>query len=184
MQAFPRFAVDFGLESGFKRLVGIARSQKVGMAHKERFFVIVGVDKPTRNGVRIIAAHFARGRIKDIHALDRDLNPVIGGIFNDNIRFAKNDEEIALARIFEVGGHMQVGVHARLENPHRAEAGQIAGGRIVVEGAGNKQFKTRLARFPCRCGQILAGDAAEFRPDEDGRPPGARFRLPGICLRH
>ena len=45
----PGFFVDFGLQSDFERFVRIVRPQKVGVADKEAFFVVVRVNEPTGN---------------------------------------------------------------------------------------------------------------------------------------
>jgi hypothetical protein len=42
------------------------------------------------------------------------LNLIVGGRQNVDVRLAEDDEEVALARILQVLGHVQVGVHARL----------------------------------------------------------------------
>ena len=61
----------------FERLVGIVRTQEIGVADEEALLVVVGVDEPAGDALRTVAAHLAGLRVKDIHTVDLHLNPAI-----------------------------------------------------------------------------------------------------------
>src|ERR1700682_6271720 len=46
VQSPPGFRVDFRFQRRFQRAVGVVCTEKVGLADKEAFFVVVGVDQP------------------------------------------------------------------------------------------------------------------------------------------
>jgi len=56
----PGFGVDFGLEAGFERAIGVVGAQEVGVTHEETFFVVVGVNKPTGDAIGVVTAHLAQ----------------------------------------------------------------------------------------------------------------------------
>jgi len=91
------------------------------MADEKALFVVISVDKPAGNAFGAIAAHLAGIGMKDIHTVDFNLNFVFFYIHNIDVRLAKNDKEIALARIFEIACHVKIGVHARFQNWNSAE---------------------------------------------------------------
>ena len=62
-----------------------------------------------------------------------------------DVRLAEDDEEVALAGVLEVVGHVQVGVHARLEHGDAAELVELGGVRLVVEGAGDQHIEAGVA---------------------------------------
>ena len=86
------------------------------MADEEAFFVVVGVDEPAGDAFGTVAADFAGVGVEHIHAVDLDAYLSVFGFENVDVRFAEDDEEVALAGVLEVVGHVQVGVHARLEH--------------------------------------------------------------------
>ena len=73
VQRCPGVGVDLGFERGLERLVGIVGAEEVGVAHEKVFLVVVGVDEPTGDPFRPVAAHFARVGVKYIYAVDSDL---------------------------------------------------------------------------------------------------------------
>ncbi len=91
------------------------------MTDEEALFVIVGVDEPTCDAFCIVTTHFASARVKNIHAIDLDLYLIVFGVDDVDVRFPKDDEQIALAGIFEVVSHVQVGVHACLKHRDTTE---------------------------------------------------------------
>ena len=85
-----------------------------------------------------------------------------------DVRLAEDDEEVALAGVLEVVGHVQVGVHARLEHGDAAELVELRGVGLVVEGAGDQHVEVGVAGLAGGRHQIGALDGAELRADEDG----------------
>ena len=85
-----------------------------------------------------------------------------------DVRLAEDDEQVALAGVLEVVGHVQVGVHAGLEHRDAAELVELGGVRLVVEGAGDQHVETGIARLAGGRDQIGALDGAELGADEDG----------------
>ena len=51
VQGGPGVLVDFGLEGGLERLVGVAGAEEVGVADEEALLVVVGVDEPAGDAV-------------------------------------------------------------------------------------------------------------------------------------
>ena len=121
MKCSPGISVDFSLQCGLQRLIGIVCTEKIGVAHEEALFVVVGVDEPAGDPIRSVGADFAGLRMKDIHAVDLDLDLIVLHVENLNIRFTEDNEQVALPGILQLAGHMQIGVHARLENGDAAE---------------------------------------------------------------
>ncbi|MEA5421436.1 hypothetical protein VB712_19605 [Spirulina sp. CCNP1310] len=69
----PSFLIDFGFEGGFKGFIGVVCAEKIGMADKEAFFIVVGIDEPTGDFVGITGSNFARLGMEDIYPEDSDL---------------------------------------------------------------------------------------------------------------
>ncbi len=83
----------------------------------------------------------------------------------------KTTKRVPLARVLEVVGHVQIGVHARLEHGDASQLAELRGVRVVVESTGDEHVEAGVARLARRGNQVRAGDGAEFRPDEDRGPP-------------
>ena len=83
---------------------------------------------------------------------------------NLDVGLAEDDEQVALAGGLEVAAHVQVGVHARLEHRDAAELAELAGVRLVVEGAGDEDVEAGVAG--------LARGLDEVRPLTRSRTPG------------
>ena len=107
-------------------------------------------------------------RVEDVHAVDLHLNLAILRREDVDVRLAEDDEEVALAGVLQVVGHVQVGVHARLEHGDAAELVELRGMGVVVEGAGDEHVEVGIAGLARGGHQIGAGDGAELRADEDG----------------
>ena len=99
-----------------------------------------------------------------------------------DVRLAEDDEEVALAGVLQVLGHVQVGVHAGLEHGDAAELAELGGVRLVVEGAGDQHIEAGVARLAGGGDEVGALDGAELGADEDGGALLGR-RLPGSGLR-
>ena len=134
------------------------------MADEEALFVVVGVDEPAGDPIGTVAADFAGVGVEHVHAVDLDAD--LSGLRRQDVdvRLAEDDEEIALAGVLQVVGHVQVGVHARLEHGDAAKLVELGGVRIVVEGAGDQHIESRR-RLP----------RGRQKPDRGGR----RYRTRG-----
>ena len=127
--------------------------------------------------------HLAGVGVEHVDAVDLHLDlpglsiAVARGVEDVDVRLAEDDEEVALAGVLEVAGHVQVGVHARLEDRDAPELVELGGVRLVVEGAGDKHVEARVGGLAGGLDEVGARDGAELRPDEDaGALLGARCR--------
>ena len=68
VQGRPGFFVDLGLKCGLQRTVGVVGAEEVGVADKEAFFIVVGVDEPAGDAVGAVADDFAGLGFEDVHA--------------------------------------------------------------------------------------------------------------------
>src|SRR5262249_50247653 len=138
------------------------------MADEEALLVVVGVDEPAGDALRAVAAHLASLRMKDIYAVDLHLN--LATLLREDIDvwLAEDDEEVALAGVLQIIGHVQIGIHARLEHGDASELVEFRGVGVAVEGAGNEHIEVGIAGLTGSRHQIGAGDSAELRADEDG----------------
>jgi hypothetical protein len=64
-----------------------------------------------------------------------------------DVGLAEDHEQVALAGVLEVLGHVQVGVHARLQHRDAAELVELGGVGVVVEGAGDQHVEAGVAGF-------------------------------------
>ena len=79
----------------------------------------------------------------------------------------KTTKRLPLAGVLQVVGHVQVGVHARLEDRDAAELVELGGVGVVVEGAGDQHVEAGVARLARGGDEIGARDGAELGADED-----------------
>ncbi len=149
VQTGPGFFVDFGFEGGFQCFIGIVGAQEVGMTDKETLFVVVGIDEPAGNAFSTIATDFAGIGMKDVNAVNLNPNLVVSGIKDIYIRFTEDDKQVSLAGIFEIVGHVQVGVHSGFEDRNTAEFGEFGRVSVVIEGAGDERIETGISGFAC-----------------------------------
>src|SRR5690606_19152072 len=168
VEGFPGFGVDFGLEGGFQGLVGVVGAEEVGLADEEAFAVVVGVDEPAGDAVGAVGEDFAGLWLEDVDAVDLDPDLSVVGVEHVDVGFAEDHEQVALAGVLEVLGHVQVGVHARLEYGDAAQLGEFAGVGVVVDGAGNQHVETGVGGFARGIDQVRADHGAELGADEDG----------------
>ncbi|OQA41191.1 MAG: hypothetical protein BWY49_00482 [Candidatus Omnitrophica bacterium ADurb.Bin314] len=129
------------------------------MAHEEAFFVVTGLG------------------LEHVHTVDLDAHLAVGLGQQGDVGLAKDHEQVALAGVLEVFGHVQVGVHAGLEHGDAAQFAELCGVGFVVEGAGNQHIKARIATLAGGLDQVAALHGAELGADED---TGALF--PGFAL--
>ena len=168
VQRCPGFCVDLRFQGGFQRFVGIVGAEEVGLADEEAFFVVVGVDEPAGDAVGAVAVDFAAVGVEDVDAVDLDADLAVFSVEDVDVGFAEDDEEVAFAGVLEVVGHVQVGVHARLEDGDAAEFVEFAGVGVVVEGTGDEHVEACVGGLSGGGDQIGAGDGAEFGADENG----------------
>ena len=121
MQCIPGFLVYFCLESSFEGLVRIIGAEEIGMADKEAFLVVVCVNEPAGYPFGSVASDFAGVGVEYVHTVNFYLNPVIFDFEDVDIRFAEDNEEIALAGVFEIVGHVQIGIHPGLKHWYATE---------------------------------------------------------------
>ena len=139
------------------------------MADEEALHVVVGVDEPAGDALGTVAAHFAGVGVEDVHTVDFYLEHAVAGVQDVDVRLAEDDEKVALAGVLQIVGHVQVGVHARLQHRNAAEFGEVGGMGVVIEGAGDEHIEARIAGLARGRHQVGAGDGAELRTDEDSR---------------
>ena len=117
-----------------------------------------------------VAADLARRRIEDVDALHVHHQTSIVLVQNLDVGLAEDDEQVALAGGLELAAHVQVGVHARLEHRDASELAELAGVRLVVEGAGDEDVEAGIAGLARGLDEVRPLHGAELRADEDGGP--------------
>ena len=141
VQTGPGVLVDFGLEAVFEGGVGVAGAKEVGLADEKAFLVVVGVDEPAGDAFGAIGADFAGVGVEDVYAFHSDAYLAVGGGEDLDVRLAEDDEEVALAVVAQIVGHVEVGVHPGLEHLDAAQPGKLGGVCVVVEGAGDENVE-------------------------------------------
>src|SRR6202008_1852370 len=106
------------------------------------------------DAVRAVAADLAGARVEDVHALDLNEDAAVGLVMNLDVRLAEDDEQVRRARRLEVAGHVEGGVHARLEHWNAAKLAELGGVRLVVERACDQYIEAGIARFAGRPDQV------------------------------
>jgi hypothetical protein len=170
VQRCPGFFVDLGFQCGFEGFVGITCTQEVGVADEEVFHVVIGIDEPAGDAFGAVTAGLAGIGVEDIDAVYLDLDLAVFGVEDVNIRLAEDDEEVALTGVFQIIGHVQVGIHPGLEHRDAAEVIESRGMGVIVEGAGDQCIETGIASLAGGGDKIGAGDSAELGADKDGGP--------------
>ncbi len=103
--------------------------------------------------------------MEGIDAVDFHLHMIIFGGWEDgDVGLAEDDEEVAFAGVFEVGGHVAVGVHAGFKDGDAAELVEVGGGG-VVEGAGDEEVETSVTGLAGGGDEVGTGDGAELGAD-------------------
>lgn len=138
------------------------------MANEKALFIVIGINKPARDPLCGIAANFARLRMENVHAFHLHTHLAVPGRDNVDVGFAEYHKQIALACGLELARHVEVGVHARLENWDSSELVELRGMGLIVESAGNQYVEVGVACLASGGNQIGAGDGTELRADENG----------------
>ena len=90
----------------------------------------------------------------------------------------KIHEEVALAGVGEVVGHVEVGVHPGLEHREGTELVELRRVSLEVEGARDENVEAGLGRLARGSHEVLSADGAELGTDHDrGSALGAVFTL-------
>ena len=113
------------------------------MTDEEALLVVVGVDEPQPDRIRPVGLDLASLWPEDIDAFDHDLDLASADRLDRNVGLAEHDEQIAGAGVLQLAGHMQVGVHARLQDRNAADAVEF--GRMGVEIEGASDSPTEVA---------------------------------------
>ena len=79
-----------------------------------------------------------------------------------DVRLAEDDEQVALARVLQVFGHVEVGVHPRLQHRDAAQALELGGVRLIVEGTGDQNVEPAVCGLARRLHEVRAGHSAEL----------------------
>jgi hypothetical protein len=82
------------------------------VADKETFLVVIRVNEPTSDSVGPIAADFAGVGVEHVNAVHFHADFAVLFRQNRNVRLAEDDKKISLAGVFQVIGHVQVGIHS------------------------------------------------------------------------
>ena len=140
------------------------------MSNEEAFLVVVGVNEPAGDAVGAVATDFSGTGVEDIDALHLHAQPVIRLRQEINVRFAEDDEQVSLAGVLEILGHMQVGVHSSFENGDAAQFAELRSVGLVIESAGDQHIEPGIAGLTGASDKIGALHGAELGADEDGGP--------------
>ncbi len=100
---------------------------------------------PCCNGTTDVA-DFTGDWMEHVHAVDLHAQRTILLLQQIDIRLAEDHEQITLAGVLQILRHVQVGVHAGLEDGNATELVKLGRMGIEVEGAGNQRIEARLAR--------------------------------------
>ena len=88
---FECLCVDLRLERVAQRLIRVFLPEEVGLAHEEALLVVLRVDKPAGDVLRLARRDLARLRIEDVNALDLDANHL--PFFDDlDVGLSEDDE--------------------------------------------------------------------------------------------
>ena len=178
VQSGPSVGVDLGFERGLEGSVRVLHAEEVGVAHEKTLLVVVRVDEPTGDAVRAVAANLAGVGMEDIHAIDLDLDLTVVCVENVDIRLPEDHEQIALARVLEIVGHVEIRVHARFEHRDAPQFVELRGLGVVVERAGDEHIEIGFARLAHGPHQVGTRDRAELGADENARAfVDARIRV-------
>ena len=111
---------------------------------------------------------------KDVDTVDPDLELLDFAIVSldredVDVRLSEDDEQVPLAGVLQIAGHVEVGIHARLEDGNAPELPEFRCVGLVVERAGDQQVEADVRRLPGRSDQIRPRDGAELGTDKDRR---------------
>ncbi len=111
IQAGPGVFVDLGLQCGFQALIRVIGAQEICVADEEAFLVIIGIDEPGGDAIRVVRTDVAGIGIEHVDAIYLNPDGFAAIIQDGDVGFAEHHEHIAAASIFQLGGH----VHVRID---------------------------------------------------------------------
>ena len=97
----PCLLVDLGPEGLPQASVWVVRAREVGVTHEEALAVVVRVDEPAGECIRVVGADLSRRRVVDVDASDLNLDLVLRGSLDLEVGLAEDREEVARARLLE-----------------------------------------------------------------------------------
>src|SRR5262249_49510532 len=167
VQRSPCLFIDFRFESRLQCFVRIVRAKEIGLAHKKALFVVVAVHQPARNSFGSVAANRARRGVKHIDTDDLHLNLTVLRLQDLYVWFTENDEQVSFARVLQFVGHVQIGIHACLQNWYLPQFVEIRRVSVIVKRAGDKHIEARIARFPSGSNEVWTRNRTELRTNEN-----------------
>lgn len=82
--------------------------------------------------------NFARVGVEDVYTVYLHLDFTVFGFEDVNVPLAKDHKEVAFTGVFKIVGHVEIGIHARLEHRDAAELAKLRSMCLVVEGTGDQ----------------------------------------------
>src|SRR5690606_41262033 len=98
----------------------MAGAEKVSVPHEKAFFVIVRIDKPTRDAFGSVTAHFARLGIEHVHAADLHLQLSVLGFQQLNVGFTEDDKQVARSSPLQILCNVTYRVYTYLQHSEPA----------------------------------------------------------------
>ena len=157
----PGFRIDLGLQGGLQAFVGVVLTEEVGLPHEEAFAVVVGIDEPAGDVVGIITADLTSGGVEHVHTVDPHLDLIRLGLWtcglqDVDIRLPEDHEQVAFAGVLEVLLHMQIRVHACLQDGQVAELAELGGVVLREEELNLRYVAVTRAKATCHSAQWSA----------------------------
>ena len=130
----------------------------------------------------VAGANIAGVGIEHVDAVD--LHPHLASAIVEDLHvgLAEHDEQVALPGVLQLVRHVQVGIHARLQDREAAELAQFRGMGVEVEGAGDQHVEARIDRLARGGDEVRPADGAVFGTDQDrGATFGAVLAFDEAC---
>ena len=93
-----------------------------------------------------------------------------------NVGLAKDNEQVAGSRALQFPGHVQVGIHARLQDRDAGDTVEFGRAGVEIERAGDHHVEAGVGRLAGGIDEVRPRDDAEFRTDQDRRAALSRAR--------
>ena len=103
--------------------------------------------EPAGDAVGAIGVDFASLGVEYVYTVHLNLNLIVHSVEDFDVRLAKNYEQVAFASVLQIVGHVQVGVHAGLEDRNSPKFVEFRRMGVEVEGAGDKHVEIGIAGF-------------------------------------
>src|SRR4051794_17090017 len=115
------------------------------MPHEEALLVVVGVDEPAGDTLGAVTADFACRRVENINTLDVDHQSSVAFMQDFDVRLAENYEQVAFPGGLELAAHVEVRVHACLQDGNAPKLAEFARVSLIVERTGDEDVKAGVA---------------------------------------